>query len=139
MPTKAPYPPNWRELVAVVRERSGDRCEARLSDGTRCALPNHVWIHRDRRAPTISIICDDDACIAGDAAVPKMHGEPWSSPVYIVLTTAHLCQDSLCDRIDHLAHWCQLHHLRFDAAQHARNAATTRRQKRVAAGQGEML
>lgn len=36
---RARYPKNWREIVAHIRERSGDRCEF-VIDGVRCDAVN---------------------------------------------------------------------------------------------------
>lgn len=67
----------------------------------------------------------------------------------VVLTTAHLGVDQLdgspgdkhdtmdC-RPENLAAWCQRCHLAYDREQHTRNAALTRRQKCLEAGQLEL-
>jgi hypothetical protein len=68
-----------------------------------------------------------------------VHGEP--HPVtgsQVVLTTAHLDHDpSNCDD-DNLVALCQRCHLGYDAQEHARHAAVTRRRQMVEAGQMEM-
>jgi len=64
------------------------------------------------------------------------HGKP--HPVtgsIVVLTTAHLDdQPENCAR-ENLRAWCQRCHLTYDAALHARHAATRRAAQRRAAGQ----
>lgn len=130
---RADYPPNWEDLRAAVRARSGDWCEARCADGQRCDASNHVWIHRRLGAAEDLIACAAEGpdCTGRDADEIA----PWpvsKTPIRVVLTVAHTCQDSHCDDLDHLLHLCQLHHLRLDAAQHGRNAAATRRAKRLA-------
>ena len=53
----------------------------------------------------------------------------------VVLTVAHLDHNPAnCDP-SNLRAWCQPHHLRYDAKHHAKNAATTRRQRLIASGQ----
>ena len=70
---------------------------------------------------------------AQGAIVPGRRG-----PYRVVLTVAHLDHDPAnCDPAN-LRAWCQPHHLRYDARQHARNAATTRRQRGLDAGQLEL-
>lgn len=67
------------------------------------------------------------------------HGDP--HPVTgstVVLTTAHIDHDpSNCDD-DNLVALCQRCHLRYDADEHARHAAETRRRKLIEAGQMEL-
>ena len=68
-----------------------------------------------------------------------MNGQP--HPVtgsQVVLTVAHLDHEPAnCDPAN-LRALCQRCHLAYDAKHHACNAAQTRRQKRVAAGQLEL-
>jgi hypothetical protein len=62
-----------------------------------------------------------------------MHGKP--HPVtgsVVILTTAHLNHDESCADEAWLRALCQLHHLRYDAKHHARNAAATLRARRAA-------
>ena len=56
----------------------------------------------------------------------------------VVLTTAHMDHDSMNCAPGNLRALCQACHLRYDARLHANNAAATRREKRVAAGQIEL-
>jgi len=69
-----------------------------------------------------------------------VHGE--AHPVTgskVILTTAHLdhipahCED------DNLKALCQRCHLTYDGKHHAKNAAKTRRKKRIDGGQMEMI
>ncbi len=60
-------------------------------------------------------------------------------PYKIILTVAHLNHDPADCRPDNLAAWCQPHHLAYDATHHARNAAQTRRRRKLDAGQLEMF
>lgn len=56
-------------------------------------------------------------------------------PYRVVLTVAHLDHDPANCNPSNLRAWCQPHHLRYDARQHARNAAATRRRRQLDAGQ----
>ena len=47
----------------------------------------------------------------------------------VVLTTAHLDHNPAHCHPSNLMSMCQLHHLRYDAAHHAKNAAETRRKR----------
>jgi hypothetical protein len=49
--------------------------------------------------------------------------------VKIVLTIAHVDHDETNNADENLRAWCQLHHLRHDAQQHAENARKTREAK----------
>jgi hypothetical protein len=48
----------------------------------------------------------------------------------VVLTVAHLDHDTANNARENLRAWCQMHHLRYDAKHHAKNAARTRWQKK---------
>jgi hypothetical protein len=58
----------------------------------------------------------------------------------VVLTTAHVLNPDPSDcREENLQALCQACHNRLDAAMRARHARETRRQRRIAAGQGELF
>ena len=106
------YPDNWRDLVAQVRARSGDRCECRGECGTA-------------------------SCGAGCAAVNyQPHPETGAR---VVLTTAHLDHDTTHNDLSNLRHLCQRCHLRLDGDLHRRNAMATRRRRLEEAGQGSLF
>lgn len=99
------YPPNWKEIVARVRKRSGGRCECTGECG----------LHKTTPGPR--------RCIERD-------GEPAHyAKGYVMLTTAHLCHDEACDNMDHLRHMCNRCHLRYDSKIHQQHARETRRKK----------
>lgn len=138
------YPANWREIVAQVRERAGDRCEW-------CGVHNHAWGYRDRagnfhrvtKRPLIEAGCKRPpffvATVIGKIKI-----------IEIILTTAHLGtahadgtpgdkHDKLDCRPENLAYLCQRCHLNYDREEHKANAARTRRQKVLDAGQMELM
>lgn len=57
----------------------------------------------------------------------------------VVLTVAHLDHDTTHNSDDNLKALCQRCHLAYDAKMHAVNSAKTRKQKRIANGQMELL
>jgi hypothetical protein len=129
--TKADYPPNWAVLRAMVRVRDEDCCSCIGYCGSdhdgRCGAPNHARIVRDPGHKARWWLARD-APWSSDSATPR-------KVVRVVLTVAHLCQDSRCDDLTCLRALCQFCHLRYDARQHARTAARTRRQRLEALGQ----
>jgi hypothetical protein len=101
------YPENWKEISLSIRNREGWRCK---------------W------------------CSAENG---KMHPETGSK---VVLTVAHLGikrpdgspgdkHDKMDVRPENLAALCQRCHLNFDRDEHTLNAALTRRQRKIDAGQ----
>lgn len=127
------YPANWKEIVARIRERSGDKCEW-------CGAINRAWVIRPPApAPLGSffyVTGPDDVCKG-------------VNPVEIILTTAHLGtphpdgrpgdkHDKHDTRDENLAHLCQRCHLLYDLDDHVRNAAVTRRRKKIELGFTEM-
>jgi hypothetical protein len=111
------YPSNWIDISRYIRfERAGGKCECTGECG----------LHTER--------CNAE------------HGQP--HPVTgskVILTTAHLGTDTndkhdkLDVRPENLKAMCQRCHLIFDLPEHTYHAAVTRRQKKVAAGQLELL
>lgn len=107
MKQKRIYPANWKELVAKVRSRSGDRCECIGECG----------LHKTTGGPRR---CEER----------HRQKAKWAKGI-VILTTAHLCQNSSCgDWEKCLRHMCNRCHLRYDLPQHIANAAETRRLKK---------
>lgn len=133
--TKADYPPHWQHLRATVLRRADDACECLGECGDthvhdRCNAPNHAMIVRDLGWLARWWLVSDPYV--------AQFTMPWK-PIQVILTIAHLCQESRCDDIEHLRAMCQRCHLKMDAQQHATNAAQTRRRAQVAAGQLALL
>lgn len=105
MPTKKRYPSNWKTLSHKVRFE--------IAKG-RCQCEGECGLHRTHPGPR--------RCEEIDRQPAK-----WAKGT-VVLTTAHLCQDSACDDETHLKAMCNRCHLRYDVKQHQRNAFLTRRE-----------
>lgn len=74
--------------------------------------------------------CEWPGCgVANGSVAISVKGKPYP----IVLTTAHLDHDPQNNDPANLRSYCQTHHLRYDAAHHAKNAAATRREKQMRA------
>lgn len=132
------YPPNWKEIRARIQQRAGNKCEG-------CEVPNYAWVWRDDLGAWHSV---------GEQALREAgyHKPPFTIPakwqnggegvirvIKIICTTAHLDHDTQNNSDDNLRFWCQRCHLTYDAALHARHAATTRRTQKEEAGQQRLF
>ncbi len=140
------YPADWKAISLRIREREGWRCKW-------CAAENGKWIVRwtdkDGEGFTVYTHAEDmrdgswhawnedgnGLCSEIDELIPAA-GD--GKPIKVILTVAHLNHDTTDNSDGNLAALCQMHHLRHDAQHHAKNAAATRRRKRVEAGQMEI-
>jgi hypothetical protein len=121
---RARYPREWLQIVARIRERSGDRCECRGECGDthpwmRCNAPHGAIVLRDELQPQRwrkHSPCG--ACVGG---------EPNHKPIKIILTVAHRDHTPENCSDENLAHWCQRCHLKYDAKHHVSTARETRR------------
>ena len=121
---KACYPKDWKTLRAAVLQRAKNSCECTgecgaTHEGDHCEAPNGVLIQRTRGELQTWV----KAYSSGASA------RHWA-PIKIVLTTAHLCQDSTCNDLEHLRALCQCCHLRLDVRQHTQSAKKTREKKK---------
>ena len=120
------YPPNWKEISHFVRKvRAEDRCECRGECGSKhlgglCDAPNKTMISRNIKDPARWV--QEVEFFGRDV------GE-WAQAIKIVLTTAHLCHNSKCDKLEHLRAMCQ-RCLRYDRYEHGKKASTSRRRNR---------
>jgi 5-methylcytosine-specific restriction endonuclease McrA len=126
------YPKDWKAISLAVREAAGWKCEW-------CGAPNGEVIERDHKDP-------------GTWWRVPASGEPddpRNKTTLIVLTVAHLGtahpdgtpgdkHDKHDVRRENLAALCQRCHLAYDQDDHVRNAAQTRRRKKIEAGQTAM-
>ena len=97
------YPRNWKQIVAQVRARSGDRCEGSP------AFPDCRRRNGDYIDPT------------------------GTSYARVVLTTGHLDHQPENCALENLRHWCQRCHLAYDQPHHMANARATRRNRKAIA------
>lgn len=138
------YPENWREIVAQVRARAGNRCEW-------CGSVNRTWGWRDD-AGYFHEVPQQPLRDAGFTRPPFRVATPHGKLkiIEIILTTAHLGtahpdgtpgdkHDKMDCRLENLAYLCQRCHLNFDRDEHKANAAQTRRAKVLKAGQMELI
>ena len=122
------YHRDWASISRQIREQANNQCEF-------CGVPNGERVRRDRRGQWHT-----EASIMARPVARRDEGfGEWKPSVTVVLTVAHLCHDTTCYDPTHLRALCQSCHLRYDAQHHARNAAETRRQQRMATGQGALL
>lgn len=117
------YPPNWLELVAQVRARSGDKCEL-------CSVSNGAVGARDRfgnwhEENSIHAMQSDYGRHLFDDRFPAM--------IRIVLTTHHACDcdKRTCVDVSHFQHLCQRCHLNLDRDHHLAVQAANREAKRL--------
>jgi hypothetical protein len=105
---KERYPEDWKQISLRIRNRANWACEC----GGECGA-------------------HDGMCLA-------LPGVPHpDTGAKVILTVAHLDHDPQnCDE-KNLKAMCQRCHLCYDAKHHAKNAAITRRKKKIDAGQLE--
>jgi len=115
------YPADWPAVRARILARADGCCEFPLANGTRCNAPDGALVFRAHRDPERWRPPHGGDCGGAD---PDAYG------VKIVLTIAHLNHHIADCRDENLKAGCQLHHLRHDKHEHARNAAATRRVKK---------
>jgi hypothetical protein len=123
------YPPDWPDISQAVREDAGQRCE-------QCGVPNGAYICR----------YTDGSWSEIPANAVGVTRELGIRVTRVVLTVAHIGapredgspgdkHDKSDCRRQNLRAWCQRCHLRFDMDDHVRNAAETRRRRKIEAGQ----
>lgn len=123
------YPDNWEQISKRIREeRAGNKCEW-------CGVKNGATGARDKwdnwnSEYYINLMSTHEQIRRFGKKV---------KPIRIVLTVAHIDHDTTNNDDSNLAALCQRCHLRHDAKHHARNAAETRRNKRIEAGQLKFL
>ncbi len=128
------YPPHWRDFSHEIRFTRNRAC---------CECPGVCG--SDHASHSVSGLCDapNRAMIVRDAGNPARWWRAEDAPpaqfggiekiVRVVLTVAHTCVcEPLCAEHAHVLSLCQRCHLRLDADRHGRNAATTRRMRRIA-------
>lgn len=133
------YPANWNEISRKIRDDAGDCCEW-------CGVKNGAIGARDKEGKWWD---EDNIHHLNSDTGYFLFGE-FPRMVKIVLTVAHLgvplSDGSAGDkrnkadcRPENLAALCQKCHLNYDRDEHIENALKTRYQKRIKAGQLELL
>jgi 5-methylcytosine-specific restriction endonuclease McrA len=125
---KSKYPSNWKQIATGIKEKAKWKCQ---ECGRPCRKPGVTWL-------------DFIEELAGD----KWHKETFDEvsddsglstcverPQRFTLTVAHLDHNPSNNHPDNLKALCSGCHLRYDAAQHAKNASATRYRKRERQGQ----
>ena len=119
---RSKYPANWNEISRAIRERAGNRCE-----WPGCGVRNHAVGSRDR----FGVWHDEDDIHALNSAVGESLFGDFPAMIRIVLTVAHMDHDTTNNDPSNLKALCQKHHLNHDREHHMRNAAETRRRKKI--------
>ena len=111
------YPPRkeWQAIRERILTRAKHRCEF-------CGVRNYATGYRDATAGVFH------AADGMELEIAVLDGE---KPLKIVLTIAHLDHDPGNNNDSNLKALCQKCHLTYDADEHAKNAAETRRNKRA--------
>lgn len=125
---KTKYPPNWNEISRKIRvERAGNQCEW-------CGAPNGRYILRDNDDPAkFTVVPDPISQEQFYAIFGGKHITEMSKIIKVILTIAHMDHDTTHNDESNLKALCQRCHLRYDAKEHGKHAAQTRRKKRDAA------
>lgn len=126
---RSKYPDDWDAISCQVREEAGNRCEW-------CSVANGAIGARDSAGMWWS---HDRIESVSDAQIERWFGGI-PKIIRIVLTVAHLDQDTTNGARGNLAALCQRCHLNHDRPQHTANAAATRERKRqeVVAATGQL-
>jgi hypothetical protein len=108
------YPKNWKtEIRPAILAREGNRCKF-------CGVENYACGYRDSHGNFIEL----------SPMESEARSEDGLKQIVIILTIAHLDHDINNNNHENLAALCQRCHLRYDAENHARNSAATRRAKK---------
>lgn len=129
------YPDNWQEIrERILRRAGGQDDDPRI--GARCEwcnLRNYDVVLRDESPLVYTGLDSYKKAKAKQTAVCSETGQKYS---IIVLTIAHLDDpDPMNCDADNLAALCQKCHNDYDNKMRKTNAAHTRRQKKIDAGQ----
>ena len=138
--TRHQSPAHWpaRRALALTRDAPGGAglgaCGPPHAPPGRGGAPHQAAIVRDPAHPA-------RWWLAEDAPRALLAAVPVGRIIRVVLTTAHLCQDSRCADLTHLRMMCQRCHLAYDTEQHAAHAAmrpgaARSRGRRTEAGSG---
>lgn len=134
----------WLAIRASIQERAGNKCEW-------CGVPNGAVGYREKNGDFVQLAESKESVGMAVETASVVDGR---KIVVVCCTTAHLGtvkadgtpgdkHDKLDNRPENLAFLCNRCHLRFDADEHAENAARTRSAKKskaaLEAGQMELI
>ena len=119
------YPPRkeWLAIRAAIMQRAGNECECIGECGDKHEMAGRCLAPHDRM---ISRAYDDPAMW-----VALVEESPLCTAVRCILTIAHLDHDPTNNDHGNLRALCQRCHLRYDHAEHMRNARETRRSRKA--------
>lgn len=129
-----PPPAEWKKLRDAVLKRALNRCECRGECGARHAGGGACLV-RNGLIAARSVVDGEERWrehhhSGGCCVEPCEDTEPPGTKVVtVVLTIAHRDHKPENNALENLAAFCQRCHLRYDRAEHAKNAAATRAQK----------
>ena len=126
---RSKYPDDWEEISRRIRERDGNRCKF-------CGVVNGVVGYRLANGEFVQVYDSiDNLDVQADALM--LDGVRL---IHIVLTVAHWPDpDPMNCADENLRALCQRCHNRLDGPLRRVNAGETRRQKRIDAGQMELM
>lgn len=123
------YTKDWRQVSFRKREDAGWKCEA-------CGVPDGCAVLRNPANPDEYVRYDAATRTHylgfSDQEVPEYAVPDWGQYVTIVLTVAHVDQDSMNNAPSNLRCWCQRCHLNYDRPF---NIAKKQRKRVIASGQ----
>lgn len=127
------YSPDWPAISRRIRARAGQKCE-------RCRAPNGQRIARSGGASAATYMLEDGEVFDANngRSLGRARGSEFDAKsfVTIVITVAHLDQDTRNDADDNLAALCQRCHLNHDRAHNLAKARATRERL---SGQGRLF
>jgi len=121
----AEYHPDWKNISRQIKEQAGWKCEF-------CNAPHNVVIVRTKGSDQWRHLTDGEYLYGDD------HGKD-GRVTKVILTVAHLDHVKANNDPANLRALCQRCHLIWDMEHHVINAANTRRQNRIDAGQAVLL
>lgn len=120
---RSKYSKNWDEISRAIRDRSGGRCECLGECGHNHYMENGEFV----------LVSESFRCSAVNREPNPITGS------IVVLTVAHLDHDTTNNNSGNLRAFCQRCHNTYDAPFRRKNAARTRRQNQIAAGQSTLF
>jgi ssDNA-binding Zn-finger/Zn-ribbon topoisomerase 1 len=110
---KSKYPANWDSISLNVRTEANWKCE-------RCGIANKTIIQRKEKGGWVEILIVKNAEGFNESTAEMKVGKlKMLGLTKIVLTVAHLDQDTTNNERSNLAALCQKCHLNHDVKQHA--------------------